>query len=303
MDSLFKRCAHNPLLGAKDLPFEAHGVFNAGAADLGSQVVLLLRIEDMDGRSHLRAAFSDDGIQNWHIAGEPLLHPSDGYAYEAWGVEDCRINVIGNEPFFLLTYTAYSEYGPSLALAKTEDFKTVERMGIIFPAPNKNGVIFPRKFEDQYVLLHRPGISDFSHIWSAYSYDLKYWGNIRPFLPARGGAFWDGSKIGPGIPPLWTNAGWLLIYHGVKQTVNGYVYRAGTALLDSENPHSVIGRTKGALLAPEAPCERSGDVPNVIFPCGGFIRGDECWVYYGAADTCVCLARAKTDAILRAVSK
>jgi predicted GH43/DUF377 family glycosyl hydrolase len=140
------------------------------------------------------------------------------------------------------------------------------------------------------------------HIWSAYSPDLVHWGEPHCVLPELGGAAWDGAKVGAGPPPILTELGWLLIYHGVKAYGGQLVYRTGVALLEKDRPHKVVARSRNWIFQAEAPYEMSGLTPNVVFPTGLLIRGDELWMYYGAADTCVCLATAKLDEILAFVT-
>jgi predicted GH43/DUF377 family glycosyl hydrolase len=127
---------------------------------------------------------------------------------------------------------------------------------------------------------------------------LIYWGKPEVVIPVRGGPWWDGARVGAGLPPIETKAGWLVIYHGVKYVVGDPVYRLGAALLDLNEPHRLIGRTRRWLLSPSEPYERLGDAPNVLFACGGFVRGDDLWIYYGAADSSICLAKAKFAEVL-----
>ena len=136
------RCPSAPLISAKNLPYQANAVFNAGAADLGNEVLLLLRIESSSGRSHLIAARSNDGVRNWQVEGEALIHPAQGHSFETNGAEDCRITWMGDLDAWILAYVGYSECGPGVALAKTRDFRTVERLGLVFPPDDKNAALF-----------------------------------------------------------------------------------------------------------------------------------------------------------------
>ena len=135
-------------------------------------------------------------------------------------------------------------------------------------------------------------------MWSSYSQDLIYWGRPTVVLPVRGGPWWDGVRVGAGLPPIETEDGWLIIYHGVKEAVRGPIYRIGAALLDLEEPHRVIARARRWLLSPEMDYERTGDAPNVVFSCGGIVREGKLWMYYGAADSSICLATAELSDIL-----
>ncbi|MFH1730928.1 MAG: glycosidase [Planctomycetota bacterium] len=298
---LFTRDPGNPLITARDLPYQANAVFNAGAADLGDQVVLLVRVETTSGRSHLIVARSKDGFANWQFEDRALLHPAQGFPYETNGVEDCRITWLAEKDCWGIAYTAYSDHGPGVALATTTDFETAERIGMVLPPDDKNAALFPRTFDGLYAMLHRPSVGGGS-VWISYSPDLVYWGKPDVVIPARGGPWWDGVRVGAGLSPIETDAGWLVIYHGVKDVVGNPIYRLGAALLDRDEPHRLIGRARRWLLSPQEPYERTGDAPNVVFTSGGFVRGDDLWVYYGAADSCICLATAKLADVLAAVT-
>ena len=295
---LFARNPSNPLITVRDIPYQANAVFNAGAADLGDQVVLLVRVETTSGRSHLIVARSKDGITDWQFEDRALLHPAQGFPYETNGVEDCRLTWLAEKDCWVIAYTAYSGYGPGVALATTTDFKTAERIGMVLPPTDKNAALFPRTFDGLYAMLHRPSVGGGS-VWISYSPDLVYWGKPGVVIPVRGGPWWDGMRVGAGLVPIETDAGWLIIYHGVKEAAGNPIYRLGAALLDRDEPHRLIGRARRWLLSPQEPYERTGDAPNVVFTSGGFVRGDDLWVYYGAADSCICLAKVELDAILR----
>jgi len=299
---VFVRNKSNPLITARDLAYKSNAVFNAGATHLGDKVVLMLRVESRSGRSHLTVAHSRNGISDWKIAKKPLMHADDGFRQETWGVEDCRITSLAGRNTHILTYTAYSPLGPAVGIAETKHFKTVQRLGIVYPPENKDAVLFPRKIKDEYVLLHRPATTDGRHIWIAYSPDLLYWGKPKMVLPARGNVFWDSYRVGAGPPPIETERGWLLIYHGVKKMESGLIYRIGAALLDLENPHRVIGRTNEYLMTPTEPYERIGDITNVLFATGGFVHKGDLWLYYGCADSYVCLATAPLSDIFDTLS-
>jgi predicted GH43/DUF377 family glycosyl hydrolase len=300
MAELFARNEHNPLITTRDLPYQANAVFNAGAADLGDEVVLLLRVESTSGRSHLTVARSKNGVTGWTVADRALLHPAQGFPHETFGIEDCRITWMEDLDVWGLAYTAYSEHGPGIAIALTTDFETVERVGLAFPPDDKDACLFPRRFDGHYAMLHRPAVGGGS-IWIAYSPDLVFWGKTDVVVPLRGGPWWDGLRVGAGLPPIETEEGWLVIYHGVKEALSRPLYRLGAALLDLEDPHRMIARARRWMLAPREPYEQVGDAPNVVFPCGGFVRDQTLWVYYGAADSCICLATAPLEDVLELV--
>jgi predicted GH43/DUF377 family glycosyl hydrolase len=244
-------------------------------------------------------ARSKDGVTDWKIETKPILRYGEPeWRYEEWGCEDARITYISKEKRWYITYTAYSSNGAAVALARTDDLVKAERVGLIFSPNNKDAVLFPRKFDGRWAVLHRPDAGGIEHIWSAYSPDLVHWGEPHCVVPELGGAAWDGVKVGAGPPPILTKYGWLLIYHGVKAYGSQLVYRAGVAMLDKDRPHKVVARSPNWIFQAEAQYELSGLVPNVVFPTGLLLRGDELWMYYGAADTCVCLATAKLDNIL-----
>lgn len=294
------RCPRNPLITPAHLPYQANAVFNAGAADLGDEVLLLLRIESCSGRSHLIVARSRNGVDDWRIEPRALLHPAHGVPYEVNGVEDCRITWMEDLGRWALAYVAYTGSGPGVALATTSDFRSVERLGLVLPPDDKNAALFPRRFGGLYALLHRPTVGGGS-IWLSYSPDLIYWGKPSLLLPARGGPWWDGVRVGAGPQPLETDEGWLLVYHGVKEVAGDSVYRLGAALLDRDDPSRLIGRARRWLMSPQEPYERFGDAPNVVFSCGAIVRGEELWIYYGAADCSICLATCRLSSVLSLV--
>lgn len=291
---IFTRHGHAPILTSHDLPFHTNGVLNPGVAEMDDKVILLLRVESREAISHLRVARSTNGVDGWQIAETPLLAPDlPEYPFEEWGCEDPRITQIAPKDW-LITYTAYSRYGPAIALARTTDFLTATRLGITLPPTNKDGTIFPVKINNQWLMLHRPVTGGQEHIWFAESPDdFKSWENPGVLIPQRSGPWWDGVRIGVGAPPICTDEGWLLLYHGVKEMANRPVYRLGLALLDRANPRKLLARGSEWVFAPEAEYEQRGLVPNVVYTCGALLRGDEVWMYYGAADTVIGLAKAK----------
>jgi len=297
--ALFVRQGHGPLLTPDDLPFHANAVLNPGLAIVGDETVLLLRIEDRQGLSQIRVARSYNGIDGWRIADRPLLEPDlPDFPYEEWGCEDARVTQIG-ESLWIIAYTAYSRYGPAVALATTEDFETVERLGIVLSPSNKDATLFPYPFDGEWVMLHRPVTGGQEHIWHATAdHDFYHWSRPGVLLPERGGPWWDGLRIGGGAPPILTDEGWLLIYHGVKEMAGHPIYRLGVALLDRDNPRRVLARASEWVFAPETDYEQRGLVPNVVYTCGAVRRGDEVWMYYGAADTVVGLAIAQVSDLL-----
>ena len=261
---------------------------------VNGQILLLVRVEDRRGLSHLCAARSADGLADWEIDRLPTFAPlPEQCPEETWGIEDPRVTWMEDLGLWVIAYTAYSEFGPLVSLAPTKDFVNFERLGAVMPPENKDAALFPSKFNGRYAVLHRPVAGTAGkHIWISFSPDLKHWGDHRVLLTARKGGWWDANKIGLSPPPLETFEGWLILYHGVKDTVDGSIYRLGLALLDREDPTRVLRRTDRWIFGPDEPYERSGDVGNVVFPCGWTLQGDELRIYYGGADSCVAVATA-----------
>lgn len=302
MDKIFQRSELNPIIRPGNMPVPAAAVLNPGAAEQEGEVVLLLRVENPAGHSDIHVARSSNGVDGWRIEAEPILrHGQPRWRYEQWGCEDARVTYLADENCWYITYTAYSQMGAAVALARSDDLVKARRVGLIFSPNNKDAALFPQRFGDRWAVLHRPDAGGIEHIWSAYSPDLIHWGEPHCVLPEGGGAAWDALKVGTGPPPLLTDQGWLLVYHGVKAYGGSLVYRAGLALLDGETPHKLIARSSGWVFQARESYEVSGLVPNVVFPSGLLLRGDELWMYYGAADTSVCLATAKLDVVLAAL--
>lgn len=298
--ALLQRYKKNPILKAEDFPVPVNSVFNAGAAIFKQQYILLTRVEDLSGSSLLWVARSEDGL-NFIPDPAPALIPSKDEPFslvEESGVEDPRITYL--EGWFYITYVGYSQYGALPLLARTQDFEHFERISIIGLPDNKDVVLFPQKFNGAFAKLDRPTSSQASSgdIWISFSKDLVHWGGFRPVMRPRPRK-WDGDKIGAGAPPIKTPEGWLLIYHGVRNTAFGALYRLGAVLLDLEEPWKVIGRANEAILSPNAPEDFLGNVGNVVFTCGAIVEGDGMLrVYYGAADQVMCLASAPLNEII-----
>jgi len=299
---LFERYVDNPIIRARDLPYRCNTVFNAAAAMVDGETVLLMRVEDMRGHSHMTLARSKDGITNWQIDPQPSFAPDpDHYPEEIWGIEDPRLTYLEEQDRWAIAYTAYSVGGPLVSLATTRDFKTFQRLGPVMPPEDKDAALFPIRFNGRWAMLHRPvpssGLAG-AHIWLSWSPDLKHWGDHRILLRARRGGWWDANKIGLSPPPLRTDEGWLLLYHGVRQTASGAIYRLGLALLDLQDPTKVRARSDEWVFEPEAEYERFGDVDKVVFPCGWLAVNGEMRIYYGAADSRLAIATAKVADLL-----
>jgi predicted GH43/DUF377 family glycosyl hydrolase len=300
--SLFNRNPSNPILKAEDWPYQINSVFNPGATLLADGTTLLLcRSEDLRGISHLCAARSRNGIDNWVIDPEPTLYPDpENHPDEIWGIEDPRITFIEELGKYAVVYTSYSRGGPGVSLALTDDFHTFERLGVIMSPEDKDAALLPHRINDLWALVHRPVGGNRAHMWISFSTDLRHWGDHKLMLDARRGAWWDATKIGLSPPPIETPNGWLIIYHGVRQTCAGCLYRLGLALFDLERPDICLLRGEPWMFAPEETYERFGDVNNVVFPCGLTIGpdGDTLNMYYGAADTCIAHAKGSLRRLL-----
>lgn len=294
---IFIRYEKNPILSPADWPYAVNAVFNPAAIAYDGETLLLVRVEGMDGLSHFTVARSRDGKTGWRIDSSPTLQPDhESFPEEVWGIEDPRIVQLDELGEYGIVYTSFSFQGPSVSLALTKDFRTFRRKGLIMIPDNKDASLFPRRINERWALLHRPVqvYAERAHIWISYSPDLKHWGDHTVVMEAKKGGWWDACKVGIGPQPLETSEGWLVIYHGVRQTAAGYIYHVGLALLDLDDPRKVIRRTRDWVFGPKEEYERVGDVPGVVFPCGVVMNeDDELRIYYGAADTNVALATAK----------
>ena len=293
---LIKRYQYNPILTKDAVPYPVATVHNAAVVKHEGKYIMVFRSHKLNGRSILGIAESNDGY-TFEVNDKPFMIPStEGIfkEYEAYGVEDPRITFIDGE--YLITYSAYSKHGVRIGLAKTKDFKSVERVSLITESDYRNVVIFPEKFGGLYARLDRPHseISPWS-IWISYSPDLKYWGESKLIMnPLQ--YHWDEMKIGPGAPPIKTTRGWLSIYHGVFPTMDGSVYRLGVALHDLEDPSKIIAVGDEWILQPEEVYEITGYVHNVVFTCGAVPEEDgSVKIYWGGADKVMCMGTANLE--------
>ncbi|MEW5784925.1 MAG: glycosidase [Bacillota bacterium] len=298
--SLFKRYEGNPIITPESWPYEANATFNPGVVRHNGETMLLVRVEDMRGFSHLTFARSKDGKTGWQIDNVPTLKPDPSFHEEQWGIEDPRIVWLEDRQEYAVTYTSFSKDGPVVSLALSKDLHTFDRRGPMLPPEDKDASLFPRLINNRHVLIHRPIIRGEAHIWIAFSPDLKYWGDHRILIPVRPG-WWDSTRVGLGPPPIETDEGWLIIYHGVRITASGSLYRVGLALLDLDEPWKIIRRCDKWIFGPQEAYERVGDVPGVTFPTGTVVDREEgkLHLYYGAADTSVCMATAKLQDLVQ----
>jgi beta-1,4-mannooligosaccharide/beta-1,4-mannosyl-N-acetylglucosamine phosphorylase len=290
---LFKRYHGNPILTPESWPYPANAVMNPAAIKFNNETLLLVRVEDMRGFSHLTVARSSDGLTNWQINPAPTLQADEPSGEERWGLEDPRVIWLEEQKQFGITYTSFSEGGPVVSLVITKNFKTFARLGALLPPEDKDACLFPRRFKGRFALIHRPIVRGEAHMWISFSPDLKHWGDHRLLIRTRA-AYWDCHRVGLACQPIETPHGWMIFYHGVRSTAAGMIYRLGLALLDLDEPWKVRRRSAEWILGPREVYERLGDVGGVVFPTGVTIskETDKLNLYYGAADCVVAVATA-----------
>jgi len=303
----FKRYEENPILTSKDWPYKAASVFNPGAIKFNDEILLLVRVEDGQGYSHLTIAKSKNGKTNWQIDPTPTLTAEPNFGEDVFGLEDPRIVWLEERQEYIITCVSFFKgvagEPPGISLIATKDFSNFERLGRQLIPPNKDASLFPKTIKGYYALINRPIVEGRADIWVSFSKDLNFWGKDRPLILARHRT-WDSDKIGLGPSPIETPEGWLIIYHGTRNTASGSLYRVGLALLDLESLE-VIRRGRDWVFGPKESYERVGDVDDVIFPCGAVVdeKTNELLVYYGAADSVVALATANLDDVLEYLEK
>lgn len=296
---LFKRYNGNPILTPQIWPYPTNAVFNPAAVKLNTETLLLVRVEDMRGFSHLTVARSPDGFTSWEIDPKPTLEADINSHEEKWGLEDPRIIWLEEQKQFAITYVSFSEGGPVVSLAITKNFRTFARLGALLPPEDKDACLFPRRFRGRFALIHRPIVRGEAHMWISFSPDLKHWGDHRLLIRTRA-AYWDCHRVGLACQPIETAKGWMIFYHGVRSTASGAIYRVGLALLDLEEPWKVLRRSDEWVLGPRAQYERVGDADDVVFPTGAIVHKetDQLNLYYGAADCVIAVATANLSDIL-----
>ncbi|MFV0416644.1 MAG: glycoside hydrolase family 130 protein [Chthoniobacterales bacterium] len=285
------RYTANPILGRRAIPC-AQAIFNSAIIPFDNRFVGIFRADHMNGMPGLHLGWSDDSV-SWEISNDPIeffsqdsVPPQGDYAYDP---RVCRID----DHYYISWCNDY--HGPTIGLARTDDFKRFEQLENAFLPFNRNGVLFPKKINGNFAMLSRPsdnGHTPFGDIFYSESPDLCYWGKHRHVMPS-GNLWWESIKIGAGPTPIETEAGWLLLYHGVRSSCNGLVYSMGAALLDLDEPWKVSARLPYPILMPESNYEAVGFVPNVIFPCAALRHGEDknrLTIYYGSADTHIAVA-------------
>lgn len=298
------RYSGNPVIDWNPIP-TASRVYNSAIAPFNGEFAGVFRGDQMNGRATLFSGRSKDGL-NIELDHEPIQWvDEDGYPNQTSYAYDPRVVEIEGEYF--VTWCDDMK-GPSIGLGRTKDFKTFVRMPNPLMPYNRNGVLFPRKINGKYLLLSRPsdtGHTPFGNIYVSESPDMIHWGNHKLVMTNGGEGWWQGMKVGAGPVPIETKDGWLMFYHGVSSTCNGYVYSIGAVLLDLENPSKVLYRTRDYLLTPEKQYETVGFVANVAFPCANLYDAEsgKIAIYYGAADTYTAIAFCQVDELLDYMKK
>lgn len=285
------RYSRNPIITRDAVP-GANSIFNSAVVPFNGAFAGVFRCDNTARDMQIHAGFSDDGI-HWQIEPQRIQFvcedPEIGQFVYGYDPRVCWIE----DRYYVTWCNGY--YGPTIGVAYTYDFRTFYQLENAFLPYNRNGVLFPRRINGKYAMLSRPsdrGHTPFGDIFYSESPDMIHWGHHRFVMAPFGG--WQSTKVGAGPTPIETPEGWLLIYHGVLTSCNGFVYSFGAALLDLEKPWKVIYRTRSYLLNPREYYECVGDVPNVVFPCAALVDPPtgRMAIYYGGADTVTCLAFA-----------
>ncbi len=303
---LFERFEGNPILTKDDFPddWSVNSVLNPGVGDRDGKTLLFVRMEDREGISQLVCFCSKDGVTDWEIDEKTVFYGDPGE--KGYGVEDPRLTWVGSLQKWVVVYTHFSMGGPLVSIALTEDFREFKYMGNVLPPENKDAALFPEPINNYWWLIHRPVTGHSKQIWIARSKctdssgdDLRRWGEHKVLLPVDGNPRWDGNHIGLSAPPLKTDKGWLILYHGVKDTPSANLYRLGLAMLSLDDPTVVTHRTKKFVMGPQGRIDFIGDVGGAIFPCGWRVDdSNQIRLYYGAADSVICYAKASFKEVI-----
>lgn len=290
------RHTENPIVKRNPVDGVAR-IFNSAVAPYEDGFIGVFRGETTTGRPHIYLGRSKDAL-NWKFETEKIRFvDEDGKDYQPLYAYDPRL--VRVEDTYYIIWCGEAD-GPSIGLARTKDFKTFVRMENPFLPFNRNAVLFPRKIGGEYAMLSRPsdnGHTPFGDIFLSKSPDLVHWGEHRLVMQKGGQGWWQGVKIGCGPAPIETDEGWLMFYHGVTGTCNGFVYSMSAALLDRDDPAKVLYRAGSFMMTPEEWYEERGFVPNVVFPVAALCDAGtgRIAVYYGSADTYVCVAYTTID--------
>ena len=297
------RSSRNPIIRRDQLP-RSNSIFNSAVVPFGTGFAGVFRVDDRTRLMNLHAGRSRDGVA-WRIDPDPIVfRPADDRAAEIQGAfehaYDPRVTWL-EDRYYVTWCNGY--HGPTVGIGYTRDFDTFHQLDNAFLPFNRNGVLFPRRIGGAYGMLSRPsdaGHTAFGDIFWSESPDLVHWGRHRHVMAPVLWS-WQSTKVGAGPTPIETPEGWLLLYHGVLTSCNGFVYSIGAALLDLEQPWKVVARARDYLLSPREPYEQVGDVPNVVFPCAALVHrdADRLTIYYGGADTVVCIAHGHLSEVIR----
>ncbi len=294
------RSARNPII-PRDLIPSSNSIFNSAVVAYNGKFAGVFRCDNKARRMQMHSGQSDDGI-NWTLSHDRIRFVADNPKVEeivdfqyAYDPRVCWLE----DRYYVTWCNGY--HGPTIGVGYTYDFETFYQLENAYLPFNRNGVLFPRKIGGKYAMLSRPsdnGHTPFGDIFYSESPDMTHWGCHRHVMSTTDG--WQATKIGAGPIPIETTEGWLLIYHGVLTSCNGFVYSMGAALLDIEQPWKVLYRTRPYILSPQTLYECVGDVPNVAFPCAALADADtgRIAVYYGAADTVTGLAFTQVDELI-----
>ena len=291
------RSKKNPII-PRDLIPSSNSIFNSAVVPFEEEFAGVFRCDNRTRRSMLHTGRSKNGI-DWQIENDPIEFVAESEEMkDFWYGYDPRVCWV-EDRYYVTWCNGY--HGPTIGVAHTNDFKEYHQIENAFLPFNRNGVMFPRKINGKYAMLSRPsdaGHTPFGDIFYSESPDMCHWGCHRHVM-ARGPG-WQSTKIGAGPIPIETTEGWLMIYHGVLTSCNGYVYSAGAALLDIEKPWNVLARTAPYIISPQTLYECVGDVPNVVFPVAALCDAPtgRIAIYYGAADTVVGLAFTTADELI-----
>ncbi|GLB24970.1 glycosylase [Lacrimispora xylanolytica] len=292
------RYTENPIIGRNPIDHVAR-IFNSAVIPYENSFIGVFRGEQNNGIPYIYLGISNDGI-HWEFEEEKITFvDEEGLEFMPRYAYDPRLVKV-EDTYYIIWCQDF--YGASIGMAKTQDFKTFVRLENPFLPFNRNAVLFPRKVNGNFMMLSRPsdsGHTPFGDIFLSESPDLVYWGKHRHVM-GKGKEWWQSLKIGGGAAPIETNEGWLLFYHGVSGTCNGFVYSIGGAILDIDNPSVVKYRCENFLLTPETWYEERGFVPNVCFPCATICDPEDgrIAIYYGAADSYVALAFTRAEEIV-----
>ena len=300
LDAPVWRYTENPIINRHDQK-NANSIFNSAVVPFEDGFAGIFRCDSRSVSMDIFPGFSKDGI-HWTISDKPVQFEGDPAVTKREYRYDPRVLKMDDK--YYVTW-CNGAHGPTIGVGWTTDFKTFHQMENAFLPYNRNGVLFPRKIGGNYMMLSRPsdtGHTPFGDVFCSQSPDLTYWGKHRWVMGTINGdeSAWQSKTIGPGCVPIETDEGWLIIYHGVINTCNGFVYRIGVALLDLDEPWKVKGRSRNYILGPEELYECVGDVPNVTFPCAALTDAatGRIAIYYGCADTVTGLAFTTVDTLL-----